>query len=98
VQRPGRVEHKGSRSCEEIFGQFARRLTLGKFGVRLTRWWREMDFATKTPLPLGPEEASAHVRLKRAFAGEAAPTSVTVTGTLLNDEHGFYLELRGFTL
>ena len=58
----------------------------------------QWDFATKAPLPLEPEEASAHVRLNRIVAGEAAPASVTVTGTLLKDEHGFYLELRAFML
>jgi galactose oxidase len=58
----------------------------------------QWDFVTKAPLPLEPEEASAHVRLNRIVAGEAAPASVTVTGTLLKDEHGFYLELRAFTL
>jgi galactose oxidase len=57
----------------------------------------EWDFATKAPLPLESEEASAHARLKRAV-GDAALTSVSVTGTLLKDEHGFYLEVRAFSL
>jgi galactose oxidase len=58
----------------------------------------QWDFATKAPLPLEPEEASAQARLKRAVGGQAAPISGTVTGTLLKDEHGFYLEVRAFTL
>lgn len=58
----------------------------------------QWDFTTKAPLPLKPEEASAHFRLKRAVIGQAMPTSVTVTGPLLKDEHGFYLEVRAFTL
>jgi hypothetical protein len=49
----------------------------------------QWDFATKAPLPLEPEEASAHARLKRAIAGQAAPISGTVTGTVSKDDHGF---------
>jgi hypothetical protein len=87
---------------EQIGGQLWLRGNADRPAVRLApldannkvQW----DFATKTPLPLEPEEASAHVRLNRIVAGEAAPASVTVTGTLLKDEHGFYLELRAFTL
>jgi galactose oxidase len=56
----------------------------------------QWDFTIKAPLPLEAEEASAHARLKRAV-GDAALTSVSVTGTLLKDEHGFYLEVRAFT-
>jgi hypothetical protein len=48
----------------------------------------QCDFATKAPLPLEPEEASAHARLKRAIAGQAAPISGTVTGTVSKDDHG----------
>jgi hypothetical protein len=55
----------------------------------------QWDFAIKAPLPLEPEEASAYARLKQAL-GDAALTSVSVTGTLLKDEHGFYLEMRVF--
>jgi galactose oxidase len=58
----------------------------------------QWDFATKAPLPLEPQEASAYASLQRAVAGQAAPALVTVTGTLLKDEHGFYLEVRAFTL
>jgi galactose oxidase len=54
----------------------------------------QWDFASKTPLPLEPHEASAHASLQRAFADDSAPASGTVTGTLLKDEHGFYLEVR----
>jgi galactose oxidase len=57
----------------------------------------QWDFAIKAPLPLEPGEASAHARLKQAV-GDAALTSVSVTGTLLKDEHGFYLEVRAFAL
>ena len=87
---------------EEIGGKLWLRGNADRPAVRLApldasnkvQW----DFATKAPLPLEPEEASAHVRLNRIVAGEATPASVTVTGTLLKDEHGFYLELRAFTL
>ena len=88
--------------AEEIGGKLWLRGNADRPAVRLApldasnkvQW----DFATKAPLPLEPEEASAHVRLNRIVAGEATPASVTVTGTLLKDEHGFYLELRAFTL
>jgi hypothetical protein len=55
------------------------------------------DFATQAPLPLDPEEAAAYTDLQRAVTGQAAPASATVTGTLLKDEHGFYLEVRAYT-
>jgi hypothetical protein len=58
----------------------------------------QWDFATKAPLPLEPQEASAYTSLLRAVAGQAAPALVTVTGTLLKDEHGFFLEVRAYTL
>jgi galactose oxidase len=87
--------------AEEIGGQLWLRGNADRPAVRLApldannkvQW----DFAIKAPLPLEPEEASAHARLKRAV-GDAALTSVSVTGTLLKDEHGFYLEVRAFTL
>jgi hypothetical protein len=49
-------------------------------------------------LPLEPQEASAYASLQRTVVAQAAPASLTVTGTLLKDEHGFYLEVRAFTL
>lgn len=55
------------------------------------------DFATQAPLPLDPEEAAAYTDLQRAVTGQAVPASATVTGTLLKDEHGFYLEVRAYT-
>jgi hypothetical protein len=58
----------------------------------------QWDFATKEPLPLEPQEASACANLQQAVTGQGALSLVTVTGTLLKDEHGFYLELRGYTL
>ena len=86
---------------ETIGGQLWLRGNADRPAVRLTpldandkiQW----DFAIKTPLPLEPGEASAHARLKQAL-GDAALTSVSVTGTLLKDEHGFYLEVRAFAL
>ncbi len=58
----------------------------------------QWDFATKAPLPLETQEASAYASLQRTVVGQAAPASVTVTGTLLKDEHGFYLEVRAVKL
>ena len=37
----------------------------------------QWDFATKAPLPLAPQEASACASLQRAVVGQAAPTSDT---------------------
>ena len=58
----------------------------------------QWDFLTKAPLPLEPQEASAYANLQRAVAGQVAPALVTVTGTLLKDEHGFFVEVRAYTL
>jgi galactose oxidase len=95
------VEVTLSGPAEEIGGQLWLRGNQDRPAVRLApldannklQW----DFAIKAPVPLEPEEASAHSRLKRAV-GDAALTSVSVTGTLLKDEHGFYLEVRAFAL
>lgn len=56
----------------------------------------QWDFATKAPLPLEPDEAFAHAELKQVIVGRASSVTVTVTGTLLKDENGFYLEVRAF--
>jgi galactose oxidase len=89
-------------AVEQIGGQLWLRGNADRPAVRLApldasnkvQW----DFATKAPLPLEPQEASAYASLQRTVVAQAAPASLTVTGTLLKDEHGFYLEVRAFTL
>jgi hypothetical protein len=58
----------------------------------------QWDFSTKAPLPLELDEASAYAKLKEEFVGQPGPTPVTITGPLLKDEHGFYVEVRAFAL
>ena len=55
----------------------------------------QWDSATKKPLPLEPEEASAYDRLQQTI-DETSSTTVSATGPLLKDEHGFHLEVREF--
>jgi hypothetical protein len=97
-------------SLEQSDGQIWLSATADRPAVRLApidpgnkvQW----DFATKAPLPLASEEASAYARLLQAFAGRAAPAANavagtvtgTVTGPLLKGEHGFHVEVRDFTL
>jgi hypothetical protein len=58
----------------------------------------QWDFATKSNWPLQPEEANAYDRLKQLLSDpKRRDTSITVTGTLLNNENGFFLEVRAFT-
>jgi galactose oxidase len=89
-------------AVEQIGGQLWLRGNADRPAVRLApldvsnkvQW----DFATKAPLPLELQEASAYASLQRTVVAQAAPASLTVTGTLLKDEHGFYLEARAYTL
>ena len=56
------------------------------------RW----NFATKSNWPLEADEETAYTRLQQKLMGAAAPSSVTVTGTLLRNANGFLLEVRTF--
>ena len=57
----------------------------------------QWNFATKTNWPLEPDEQIAYAKLKQRLSELAPPDPVTVTGTLLKNENGFYLEVRTFT-
>lgn len=56
----------------------------------------QWNFATKSNWPLEADEETAYTRLQQKLMGAAGPSSVTVTGTLLKNEHGFLLEVRTF--
>ena len=58
----------------------------------------QWNFATKSNWPLEADEEAAYSRLEQKLMGPAAPSSVTVTGTLLKNENGFFLEVRTFTV
>jgi hypothetical protein len=58
----------------------------------------QWDFATKSIWPLEPAEATAYDRLKQLLSDpKRQNTSITVTGTLLKNQNGFFLEVRAFT-
>jgi galactose oxidase len=56
----------------------------------------QWNFATKSNWPLEPDEETAYSRLQQKLMGPAPPISATVTGTLLKNENGFFLEVRTF--
>jgi galactose oxidase len=59
----------------------------------------QWDFATKANWPLEPDEANAYARLKQILGDpKRRGSSITVTGTLLKNESGFFLEVRTFTV
>ena len=58
----------------------------------------QWDFATKANWPLEPDEANAYARLNQILRDlKRRDSSITVTGTLLKNESGFFLEVRAFT-
>ena len=56
----------------------------------------QWDFATKSNWPLEPAEQTAYERLKQTLQMPPKPRSVTITGTILKHEDGFFLEVRSF--
>ena len=57
----------------------------------------QWDFATKENLPLEPDEANAYARLKQFLCDPTRRNSpVAVTGPLLKNESGFFVEVRAF--
>jgi galactose oxidase len=58
----------------------------------------QWDFGTKANVPLQPEEATAYARLQQRLSdAKRSAGQVTVTGPLLKNESGFYLEVRTFS-
>jgi hypothetical protein len=58
----------------------------------------QWDFDTKANWPLEPDEANAYARLKEILSDPKLRTSsITVTGPLLKNKSGFFLEVRAFT-
>jgi galactose oxidase len=59
----------------------------------------QWDFATKSNWPLEPDEATAYGRLKQLLNDpKRQDASVSVTGTLLKNDNGFFLEVRTFAV
>jgi galactose oxidase len=58
----------------------------------------QWDFATKSNWPMEPDEANAYARLKQILSARNRRGSlIAITGTLLKNESGFFLEVRSFT-
>jgi hypothetical protein len=58
----------------------------------------QWNFATKSNWPLEPDEATAYGRLRQLLSDPKRQDAlVTVIGTLLKNENGFFLEVRAFT-
>ena len=56
----------------------------------------QWNFTTKSNWPLEADEATAYARLRQKLMGPGPQAAVTVTGTLLKNENGFFLEVRTF--